>query len=202
MEGFPGNRFRYGFGLRPIATEHNDARVMVFHRQAPIVLGLFDLSNVLARLHTAERHILRIRKGMRLELLWLTGVNPHRCLILLHDVLHAFSLNLRDPPEGTPHWNAELVAPHVGISRREEFFRETFALVTQRTITVEHEGGRFVVLYHTTDCHDVRDIQRDREPGFRRYLDGSGNVAYGILFEWACVKDRRTLLRQDLAQFL
>jgi len=155
MEGFPGNRFRYGFGLRPIAPEHNDARVMVFHRQAPIVLGLSYLSNVLARLHAAERHISRMRKGMSLELFWLTGVNPHRCLILLHDVLHAFSLNLRDPPEGTPHWNAELVATHVGISRRKEFLRETFALVTQRTITVEHDGGRFVVLYHTTDCHDV-----------------------------------------------
>src|SRR5262249_52739851 len=145
MEGFPGKRFRDSFGLRPIAPEHNETRVMVFHRQAPIVLCLFDLSNVLARLHTTERHIARVRKGMSLELLWLTGINPHGCLILLHHVLHTFSLNLRDPSEGTPHWNAELVTPHVSISRHQEFLRETFALVTQRTITVEHEWSRFVV---------------------------------------------------------
>src|SRR5262249_4260945 len=129
----------------------------------------------------------------------LTGVNPHRRLILLHDVLHAFSLNLCDPPEGTPYWNAKLVAPHVDISRREEFFRETSALVTQWTITVEHDRRCFVILDHTTNFHDVRDIQRDREPRFRRYLDSSGDVAHGILFDWACVKDRRAVLLQDLA---
>src|SRR5215510_16161987 len=100
MEGFPDNRFRYGFGLRPIAPEHNNARVMVFHRQAPIVLGLFYLSNVLARLHATERHIARVREGMSLEFFWLTSVNPHRRSILLHDVVHTFSLNLRNPPEG------------------------------------------------------------------------------------------------------
>ncbi len=32
IKGFSGNRFRNGFGLRPITPEHNDARVMVFHR--------------------------------------------------------------------------------------------------------------------------------------------------------------------------
>src|SRR5262249_19127231 len=153
--------------------------------------------NVFARLHATEWHIARVGQGMRLELLWLTGVNPHRCLILRHDIVHAFRFNLRDPPEGTPHRNAELVAPHVGITRREEFLRETFALVTPRTITVEHYGGRFVVLDRTTDGHDVRDIQRDREPRFRRDRDGAGNVAHGILVEWACVKDRGALLRQE-----
>src|SRR5262245_15731368 len=73
MERFPSNRFCDGSGLRPIAPEHNDTRVMVFHRQAPIVLGLFDLANVLARLHATEWHIARVGQGMRLELLWLTG---------------------------------------------------------------------------------------------------------------------------------
>jgi hypothetical protein len=69
--------------------------------------------------------------------------------------LHAFGLNLRDPAQGTPHRNAELVPPHVGIPGRQQFFRQAFALAAKRTITVEHNRGRFVVPDNTPDFSDV-----------------------------------------------
>src|SRR2546422_9714818 len=118
MEGFPGERFRHGFGLCSIAPEHNNARVVVFHWQAPIVLRLFHLPHVLTRFDPTEGQIAGVRDRVCRELLRVTGVNPHRGLILLPDVLHTFGLNLRDPAEGTPHRHAELVPPHAGTAAR------------------------------------------------------------------------------------
>src|SRR5262245_5181649 len=116
--------------------------------------------------------------------------------------MHAFRLNLRDPPEGPPHRDAELVAPHVGIPRSEEFLREALALVAERAITVEHDGGGFVALHHTTDGRDICDIQGSGEPRFRRDCNSPRNMADGILCEGAGVEDRRALLRQELPQLV
>jgi hypothetical protein len=100
MEGFPGDRFCHSFGLRPIAPEHNNTRVVVLHWQAPIVLCLFHLTHVLARFNATEGQIAGVRDGIGGELLWLSGINPHRRLIFLPDVSPAFCLNLCDPAEG------------------------------------------------------------------------------------------------------
>ena len=76
MERFPGKRFSNGFRLRSIAPEHNNACVVVFHRQASIVLRFFHLPHVFARLYATERQIAGARDGVRRELLWVTSINP------------------------------------------------------------------------------------------------------------------------------
>ena len=77
MEGFPGDRFRHGFGLCAIAPEHNHAHVVVVHRQAPIVLCLFHFPHVLARLDTTEGQIASVRDKVGREFRRVTSVNPY-----------------------------------------------------------------------------------------------------------------------------
>ena len=67
MEGFPRQCFRHAFGLRAIAPEHDNACVVIFHRQAPIILRL-------ARFDAAEGQIAGVRDGIGRELLRVTGV--------------------------------------------------------------------------------------------------------------------------------
>ena len=74
MEGFPRQCFRHAFGLRAIAPEHDNACVVIFHRQAPIILRLFHLPHVFARFDAAEGQIAGVRDGIGRELLRVTGV--------------------------------------------------------------------------------------------------------------------------------
>ena len=48
VECFLRNGLCHGFSLRSVPSKNDDARVVVLHGQAPVVLGLFDFPDVLA----------------------------------------------------------------------------------------------------------------------------------------------------------
>jgi hypothetical protein len=70
------NGLRHGLGLSPILSKHDNPRVMVLHRQAPIVLGSFHFTHILARLHAGPRQMAGAREGLRAKLLRVAGAWP------------------------------------------------------------------------------------------------------------------------------
>ena len=112
MKGFPRQSFGNGPGLRSVAPEHDDTRVVVIHRQAAIILCFLDLAHVLSGFDTTERQTASIRDGAGSRLFRITSVNPDGGLVLLPDVLQPFKLDLRDASERTPYRDTQLVAPH------------------------------------------------------------------------------------------
>jgi hypothetical protein len=106
VEGILGDGFCHCLGLHPIAPEYNDSSVMVFHRQPPILLRLA---------HVIKWQIPSVGDRVSARFLRTTGVNPHCGLVLLPNILHPFSFNLRESYKGTPHRNAQLVSPTVAL---------------------------------------------------------------------------------------
>jgi hypothetical protein len=94
VECFLPNRLCHNLGLRPLVSKQYDPRVMVLHRQAPIVLGRFHFADIFAGLQTTARQIAGSGEGLCRELLRVAGVDEHGRAVTFQDVTQALQLDL------------------------------------------------------------------------------------------------------------
>ena len=72
MEGFANDRFGDRARLRAVATEDDHAGVVIFHRQASVILGPSYFADVLAALQPARWHAHRTREASNVDA-WFRG---------------------------------------------------------------------------------------------------------------------------------
>src|SRR5215210_6528718 len=114
------------------AEDHN-ARVVVLHRQAAVVLRLP---------HLLARQVDGALQGPGPEVLGAAGVEDHRRAVAPPDVVEAFGLELHHAAQGAPDRRAELVAAHVRVAGLEQLLGEAVALPAERTVAVEDDRRR------------------------------------------------------------
>src|SRR5215467_6390365 len=78
VEGLPDDRFGDRARLPAITAEDNDTRIVVLHRQSPIVFGPSYFADILAALQLARGHTDRPRDTSFVKLLRVTRVDEHR----------------------------------------------------------------------------------------------------------------------------
>src|SRR5439155_7568635 len=158
------------------SPDHDEPRVVIFHRQATVVLRALDLAYILTFEHGAARDGLGIREHVGLTLLRLPHIDDYGGMIVREDFAQSFRLDLRDTPERAPHGDPQLVAPDFGIARGQQLRGQALALAAVGTVAVEHERRVPVLAHQSIDLGDVRDVHRHRHTE----LGGHGEHA-GIL---------------------
>src|SRR5262245_65837017 len=126
VEGFPDDRFSDRTRLLAVTAENDDAGIVVFHRQPPIIFGPSYLSDALAALQLARWHTHRTRERALLEFLRLARVDEHRRAIHLVNIRHRLELDLGRTTECAPHRDAELISSDVRKAGGQEFFTKPF----------------------------------------------------------------------------
>src|SRR5438128_4193586 len=142
-------------GLRHVArrhgpSDHDEPRVVIFHRQATVVLRALDLAHILSFKHGAARDGLGARERAGLALRRLPHIDDDGGAIVREDVSQSFRLDLRDAAQRAPHRDAELVAPDFGVARRQQLRRQALALAAIGTVQVEHDR-RVLALVNQVD---------------------------------------------------
>src|SRR5262249_32687342 len=139
VEGFPDDRFGDRAGLRAVAAEDDDAGVVVFHRQPPVILGPSYFADVLASLKAARWHVHRTRKRSRSELLRVTRVDEHRRAVHFMHVRDRLELDLGRATECTPDRDTELITSDVREPGRQEFLAQPLAATAEGAAAIEDD---------------------------------------------------------------
>src|SRR5262249_13742299 len=183
-----------------VATEDDNARVVIFHRQSPVVLGPLYLANVFASLRSARWDVARPRERRRPKFLGVTRVDEHRRTVHVVDVSHRLELDLGRAPECAPHRDAELKALDIREARGQEFLAQPLAAAAKGTATVENDGRRPVVAERPRDLPGIGNILRHRTTGLPAHVHGAGNVAHCVLSRWTGVEDSGAAIGEDAAK--
>src|SRR5262249_34316199 len=139
VKGFPDDRLGDGSRLLAVATEDDDAGIVVFHRQSPVVLRASHFAYVFARLEPARWNVDRPRARYRLEFLRLTRVDEPRRAIHLVTVRHRLQLDLGRTTQGAPHRDTELVTSDVREAGGQEFLAQPFAAAAEGAAAIEDD---------------------------------------------------------------
>ena len=190
------DRRRNAFRLRPIGPDHDDAGMVVLHRQATIVFRL---------LHLAWRQ--PARPGKRRAA---TGVEKHGRLVVFQDVAKPILLDLLQAAQCSPDRHAELVASHLGKARGEQVLGESLGSAAEGAIAIEddtrgpvapHGALHLAHIRHILRCRHARlalDVQRARNVTERELARGPG-IEHDRRLR---LEDRSQLGSGDLGRFL
>src|SRR5215210_4240717 len=130
-------RFSDGARLLCIPSDHDDARIMVLHRQATVVFGGLYLSDVFTWQQFASGKIPSVRQAPRRKLGRIARIDEHCGSILPQCVVQAVKFGNHDSAQRAPNRSSELIAPHIRVARRKKVFAHALALPAEWAIAVQ-----------------------------------------------------------------
>src|SRR5262249_51654632 len=158
VERVSGYSFGQGLCLRGAGAHHDDPRVMVVHRQAPVGLRLADIGEGEGA-SSGEAGL-----APRIE--------EHGRAVLPEHLHEGCQLNLLDPTKGAPDGHAQLVATDVGETRRQEVVGQASAPTAVEAVAVEDDGRGPVPLHQLLDWREVGGVLGGWQSGFSCDVQG------------------------------